>query len=501
MIKKMAGAVAGKIIKIIFTLLVLLSFFNLNILHARLADDLDDMITGTLTNVTNAGVYKTQSGGIAVGGSIRVRVPYKRIQIASITPPKLKSGCGGIDFYWGAFSFINKQELTLLLQAISANAVGYAFEMALEALCPTCNAILKDLSARINKILGMLHNSCYMAKALVNSAVGAFTSAVGQQCERANVEDASKPDRFASRLACIANQGPSMQKVWNEFKSDATALAQKIGLIEAAQNNPNSVPSITYPLPKANIFGNVIMNILNKLNLSREDKELFMSVTGTCIFGKPDNNGSVNIVCYPPLIDLKTIVYGSSDGYIKLYSCTGSDSVEQTLCLSLTETTVSNFTPLLEKIKTELNDIANKIIVESPPGNMPDLTSEEKNLIELAPTPVLSLFDAVRKNGGIAYIDYIVEHSADFIAVYMGNYYINKIISTLRKYQLTVNMPKAKSYISDLITNAEKNRNITYTAAMEKFKEMYSNIALANTIINGMRNTYSKTKKIKDYNK
>ena len=42
------------------------------------------------------------------GGSLMMRAPGRNYPLATVQLPSLRAGCGGIDIYGGAFSFINK---------------------------------------------------------------------------------------------------------------------------------------------------------------------------------------------------------------------------------------------------------------------------------------------------------------------------------------------------------------------------------------------------------
>ena len=59
-----------------------------------------------------------------------------------------------------------------LSRAIAANAVGYAFDLALETLSPVIAETMKDLRARLQELNLNNINSCETAQGLIDSAVG-----------------------------------------------------------------------------------------------------------------------------------------------------------------------------------------------------------------------------------------------------------------------------------------------------------------------------------------
>ena len=79
-------------------------------------------IFGDMTNVTKPGVFKTQRRGIITGGSFVSRSKIVDTSLATLTIPHADGGCGGIDAFGGAFSFINADQFVQLLRSIAANA-------------------------------------------------------------------------------------------------------------------------------------------------------------------------------------------------------------------------------------------------------------------------------------------------------------------------------------------------------------------------------------------
>lgn len=50
-------------------------------------------------NVTGPSAYTGQAGGYYTGGNISMRAPQDTYQLASVTLPSLRGGCGGIDLF------------------------------------------------------------------------------------------------------------------------------------------------------------------------------------------------------------------------------------------------------------------------------------------------------------------------------------------------------------------------------------------------------------------
>ena len=82
-------------------------------------------------NVTRPQAITGQRAGYATMGSLYLRSSSRNAQLANLQLPSLNAGCGGIDIFTGAFSFLSAEELIALSKAIAANAAGFAFDLAL----------------------------------------------------------------------------------------------------------------------------------------------------------------------------------------------------------------------------------------------------------------------------------------------------------------------------------------------------------------------------------
>ena len=214
---------------------------------------------GALGNVTSPGAFRGQAMNLYTGGSLMMRAPGKNYPLINAQLPSLRAGCGGIDLFGGAFSFINKQQFVALLQNIGSNAVGYAFKLALQSISPDIDKLLTELQDQINKINAMNINSCEAAQALVNGVVGEFDNSVQSGCANIAQYLGSVTDRADARFTCATN-APAVVK-------------------NAANSSDPNVRNATF------VKGNVIWLALNQVarTISQQEKELIMSVIGTVI--------------------------------------------------------------------------------------------------------------------------------------------------------------------------------------------------------------------------
>lgn len=133
--------------------------------HADLQELMDEQFTA-LTNYTGPATFQTAERGVLAGGGVYSRVPIMTERLASLVPPSFEAGCGGIDFFAGSFSFINADQFVALMKATAANAAGYAFQVAMSAMCETCMAAIETLQKKVQELNQYFGNSCQLAQSL-----------------------------------------------------------------------------------------------------------------------------------------------------------------------------------------------------------------------------------------------------------------------------------------------------------------------------------------------
>lgn len=225
---------------------------------------------GAYGNVTGAQVVSGQTGTVYTGGSIYMRTPIRNYQMASIAPPSIRAGCGGIDLFAGSFSFINSEQLTALLRNIANNAVGYAFMRAVKSVSPDLADLLQYLQDQASKINSMNMNSCQMAEGIVTATLGPMLS---DKKEQANAQGTG---------SLLSNLWPDGFKSFDEWRKDKNAKKQAR---QQAANADANLKEILQP-------GNVVWKALQKTDTPNELKELMMSMVGTIIIipsGSPGN--------------------------------------------------------------------------------------------------------------------------------------------------------------------------------------------------------------------
>jgi len=390
-----------KSIKVFIVVLLIVSIiFPWGFSNASISDEIEEMFRkwGFKATANDPGAYIAQTRGFITGGSLNLRAGYEPIQLFSINPPRIKAGCGGLDLYFGGISFINKDEFLNLLKTIGQNALGYAFQMGLEAVCPTCLEQLKSLLNRIQQWQKMMTDSCQAAKSIVNWAAGSIAESSIKSCEDRLIEEGEDPD-----------------EAQRQCSSGSTTLQKIVQLKEEAFSQK--------AVPRARVYGNAVMDALRGVSISDEDKEIVQSLVGTFVCKMGDKG---ELVCdyIAPTITLRDFLYGNKNARI-----IRARSVLDETKPEVEYVDYSIYPGFRQKVREKIDTIAQKLLKK---GN---LTDEEKQFIDASVIPVASLIEITREAPGL--LNTAIEMTSDISAISMAyatvKRYINAIESNIGK--------------------------------------------------------------------
>jgi len=358
--------------------------------------------------MTDAGIYRSQSVGIATGGSLSLRTMNSfNPPMWSIKPPYIKAGCGGIDIFFGAFQFIDPQEFVDMLKNIGASAIGYAFKLGLEAVCPTCNQVLSDLANFANQLASIGQNSCQTGAMLASMLLGdPVTSAqksredcVNQKRQEEGMSETEARKACSNFLENLAREG-------REF-------TQKL-----RNNSLDRLPNLAVP-------GSTVETALSPLaGMDEETKIVIRSITGDIVLIADPNAGSdggsaLKHQWFEPTIKLTDLMYGNSDADFLVYDA------------NLYKMSKEKRGYLDQGFKVKVRDLLNQIAAQIKSGT--SLTTEQKQFIEICPFPVLNLLQSVSKVPSMeqATIEVISDSIAIMYAYTLANYYISHVLSNI----------------------------------------------------------------------
>ncbi|MGB3931156.1 MAG: conjugal transfer protein TraH [Sphingobium sp.] len=125
-------------------------------------------------NVTynSPGSFEDQTRGYVTAGGMSGRVDVHDDYLMSLTLPKVKAGCGGIDMFLGGMSFLDPDYLVQKLETILQAAPAVAFQYLLETLDEKMGNIISKMEAATNFLNSIQVNDCRLANRMVQIAKG-----------------------------------------------------------------------------------------------------------------------------------------------------------------------------------------------------------------------------------------------------------------------------------------------------------------------------------------
>jgi len=391
----------GRSIRVFIVALLILSLtFPTGVSRASLSDEIEKMFRkwGFKATTSDPGAYMAQTRGFITGGSLNIRAGYEPIQLFSINPPRIKAGCGGLDLYFGGISFINKDQFVNLLKTIGQNALGYAFQIGLEAVCPTCLEQLKSLLNRIQQWQKMMTDSCQVAKSIVDWVAGSIAESSIKSCEDQLIEEGEDPDEAQKQCA-----------------SGSTTLQKLVQLKQEAFSQDS--------VPRTRVYGNAVMDALRRVSISEEDKEIVQSLVGTFVC-KMGDKGEPVCDYIAPTITLRDFLYGNQNAQIIRARNTGDETKPDVEYVDY-----SLYPGFKQKVKEKIDSITQKLL------NRSALSDEEKQFIDASVIPVTSLIEITKETPGL--LNTAIEMTSDLTAISMAyatvKRYINAIESNIGK--------------------------------------------------------------------
>jgi conjugative transfer pilus assembly protein TraH len=274
-------------------------------------------VQGMFTATSAPQAANVGNGVTLTGGYAEIRTPLSGANVISFSPPDISAGCGGINLYMGSFHFINGQEFLALLRTIGQEALGYAFQLAINAMCHQCGALLSSIEKTIQDMNNALHNTCQLAQGIfpANQIMGDFKQ-VGQNFEKMlGVTSGQSTD--VSSAYNSANHEGVLSRILNTYK---THIDESFGITNPNGTTTTETKQVSVPAsaltPEGNMFWKAInesqaYNLLSNIDAGTNDfntsycahaggnactKEVLMSLVGTEILhpsGSAQSNQAV----------------------------------------------------------------------------------------------------------------------------------------------------------------------------------------------------------------
>ena len=355
--------------------------------------------SGGGVNINEPLIYNGQRAGFATLGSVQVRTRVRNTNLAHIQLPSARAGCGGIDIFGGSFSFISKEELIKLMEAIMQNAAGFAFELALESLSPAVQETVSKLRDLVQQVNSMNINSCEAGQLLAGSLWPQLDGASQHVCATIGSYEGKFADHVASRHECNTN-------------GERTSTLANAGA-EVADQVPVDV-NYAWRAIKKNAF----------LSSDRSLAEFFMTLTGTVITtaGASDSEGPKHNPIAPRAAGPDVVRVLVDGGTTSVQRC---NEVNECLSPTLQNITINQNTALKAKVSTTIMGIRDAIA--SGNGTISD---EAVALLGMTSVPILDMLIT-----GMSYQHVFVESEvnamAEVVAVDLAMIYVEQSLTEM----------------------------------------------------------------------
>jgi len=315
---------------------------------------------GTAANVTGPSAFNGQSAGYYSGGSLWSRFPSKTINPVNVQLPSARAGCGGIDLFAGSFSFINADEMVAMLKATANNAIGFAFQLAIDSISAQIGGVMKDMSQRVQQLNAFNMSSCEAAQQAIGSIWPAMDGASSTICQQVGGAKGFFSDAAAARHGCT-NKGEREDTIAKA--GDAAELVQSKNYTWYALMSK----SATKP--------------------STEYAEFLMTMVGTIIYDstkKADSMGGFHFIAPASWDMYQTLLDGSATAPTKVLRC---DTSDEKGCLNPTnqDLSVSNDQAFRTRVMKMLDSMSAKIRTNSA------LSGEEISLLGMTSIPLYKI--------------------------------------------------------------------------------------------------------------
>ena len=119
--------------------------------------------------VTSSSSYQNQQRGFYSAGGFQGRLNTAVDYPITVTLPKLKSGCGGVDLFLGGMSFLDADYLVQKFQNIIQAAPALAFDIALKVMAKELSDSMSKLEGATNWLNNLQLDDCAISNRVVTA--------------------------------------------------------------------------------------------------------------------------------------------------------------------------------------------------------------------------------------------------------------------------------------------------------------------------------------------
>lgn len=329
--------------------------------------DIRNWLNNAIYELESGSTIDTQSHKLYYGGGFRLRANDYSFQPFTVIPPKLRAGCGGIDLVFGGFGYFQPEYLVKFGEKIIQQAPAFAFKIALETLCPSCQKIATELENLANLINSLSLSSCQIASSLSD-----FTSAKLREYW-GNIDVASGVYNSILKAKEKVMQKTNLEVLEKAVNSGITkkGIVRLILRIRKQGKNPVSLAEdVMLELAKSKRASQLFTDATIRQFVKKVFGDLEITIPDTS-----EEDITVNIIKPERKLDIENLVAGNGRTIVCITSS----------CKSLKA----------EIVDPQLDSIVNKIITRTP------LEVKELKFLAMFPFPAYKLLNYLSTSPGL----------------------------------------------------------------------------------------------------
>lgn len=370
--------------------------------QANVGTELNDFFNdmGGAGNAYGPTAFEGQSAGYYSAGGVWTRFSNKQVNPVNVQLPSVKAGCGGIDIFGGAFSFINTDEMVAMLKSVASNALGFAFQLAIKSISPQISQTIEEMAQKIEKLNQMNISSCEAAQGLVAGLWGKSQGRDSEVCK------------------AIANsQGFATD--WAKARQDCNAGGERTSIIN--KNGDETIPAKSY---------NYTWHMLNKSypSFDTDFKEYLMTLVGTIVYERAEDDDASGTVRYYGQGNrdlIEALLKGSTDA--KVLKCDDTDD-----CLSPSFSSTVSITEA-QALQPRIAELIRSMVAKVKTNDT--LTAEEIGILGGTSIPLYKIItvNAAAQFGGMTTAD--IDGLAEIVALDMLETILREFYGYVQKAQ------------------------------------------------------------------
>lgn len=417
---------------------------------------------GGAANVTGPTAYSGQSAGYYSGGSLWTRFPSKTVNPLNLQLPGARAGCGGIDLFAGSFSFINTDEIVAMLKATANNAVGFAFQLAIDSISAEIGGVMKDMAHRAQQINQFNMNSCEQAQAAVGALWPKMDGASSTICQQVGVKEGIFSDAARSRHGCT-----------NGGERNATLAGDKPGTELVSNRNYTWHALMSKSATKPSV----------------EYAEFLMTMVGTVIYVKSEDDaeslGDFRFVAPASWDTYTALLDGTAAAPTKILRC---DTTEELGCLNpgVQTLSISEDSGFRNRVRKMMASMAGKIRSNNA------LSGEEISLLGMASIPLYKIL-VVNEAAAFRLADSDMNSLAEIVAVDVLIAQIDRMLDEVSRAQSGTQFVSTEEFRAwrDQVQTVKTELNRKSTAMASSLANTYRVIERTQMLESTLKNAMS----------